>query len=65
MDYWKLFGLLIITAIPAFFADCLICGFIELLNELKGVRANLHNLLVFLYLPIWIIIGLVSYYIFV
>ncbi len=65
MNYGLLIGLCPIAGIAGLFIDGFICGFIQILYELIGKSTtNINPLFAVLIFPCWIIILLISYYIF-
>lgn len=62
----KLIGVIFIALIITIFADMLICGFKQILIELRGgYNTNTDGLYIILFLPLWIIISFIFYYIFI
>ena len=60
----KLIGVIFIALIVTIFADMLICGFKQILIELRGgYNTNTDGLYIILFLPLWIIISFIGYYI--
>lgn len=65
MNYGLLMGLFPMAGIAGLFVDCFICGFIQVLYELRGESTtNVNRLFAVLLFPLWAIIWLISYYIF-
>lgn len=60
----KLIGVIVIALVVTVFADMLICGIKQILIELRGgYNTNTDGLYIILFLPLWIIISFIGYYI--
>lgn len=60
----KLVGVIVIALVVTVFADMLICGIKQILIELRGgYNTNTDGLYIILFLPLWIIISFIGYYI--
>ena len=64
MDYNKLFCIFPWAFFAAFIIDGFICGIKQILIELRGgYNTNIDGLYIILFLPLWIIISFIFYYI--
>jgi hypothetical protein len=64
MNYGLLIGLCPMAGIAGFVVDAVICGFIQILYELRGESTiNVNPIFAVLAFPLWAIIWLISYYI--